>query len=196
MNNLLLLSTPFIVLGSYMLGKIRDKNIQFQMVSNFPPRYSFKSGTNLEETLSKIETLAKENAALKNNHVTVAWLCQSLNIEERIEAKEFYQKVLYPIMNSCSLYQIDVCKECIEKDHTILIQMLKEKVNPFAENEKINSYMMDTGTCSCCGKVNELINPFLYNTFQSLGYQFNLQGCENVGFPRLWQTRLKQGENK
>ena len=197
MNELLILATPFLTYGAYIVGKIRGRNIQFSMASNSYPKYSFKSGATSEETIKKIELLVKENAALKNNYVTVSWLCQLLDIENKIEPKEFYEKVLYPIMSSQKLYQIDICEECLDKDHTVIIQMLKEKTNPFADDEKINPYLMDTGTCSCCGKINDLVNPFLYNTFQSLGYQFNSEASiKKVGFSRLWQTRIKQGENE
>lgn len=70
---------------------------------------------------------------------------------EQINVKNFEEK-LKPFFLIFPDFQKNYCEKCIG--------LMDNNLN----NCKFNVHLMDTGKCSNCGKVCEVINPFIYAT--------------------------------
>lgn len=183
------------VFVAYKLGFKKGGNLGLFIRSSnntySPYSYCFASKT-VDETISKLEVLLKRDDTFLVYYGMIKFILSDLisqqsteNKLDNITPKYIYDVYLFPNMEKSKKLQLNFCLDCIKKENIYLVTHFTRVDSVFEDS--INSNLLDTGRCSCCGKINDVLNPFLYTVLSELHLDFYFRKMDNNNkCPRIW----------
>lgn len=185
------------VFAAYKLGfkKGRTLGLFIRSSNNIynPYSYCFASKT-VDETISKLEVLLKRDDTFLVYYGMIKFILNGLisqqsteNKLDTITPKYIYDVYLFPNMKKSEKLQFNFCLDCIKKEKIYLVKDFTKVDSVFEDS--INNNLLDTGRCSCCGKTNDVLNPFIYTVLTELNldsYFGKIDSNNNDKCPRIW----------